>query len=274
MFAREKSPCWEGRVRLPLAWERARLAQAEEWCDVLDDDDDQWSRIRLQDYGPIFERPGLYEYIFHDLMECDSPRRVIDLLDAVRVDLEVPANQLRVLDLGAGNGIVAERLAGSGAAAIMGIDILRKAEEAADRDRPGLYQDYLVADLSSVSTEARSRIVDFRPTALACVAALGFGDIPTRVYMNALSFIPDGGLLAFNIKSAFLEPQYSYGFSLLIRRMVDEKVVRVEAMRRYRHRLGVDGKPLYYTAMIATKLAALPEHFVREVEQSEHHRRV
>ena len=46
--------------------------------------------------------------------------------------------------------------------------------------------------------------------------------------------------------------------------MVNGRVVRLEATRRYRHRLSAAGDPLYYTAMVATKLAEIPESMLVE----------
>jgi len=103
-----------------------------------------------------------------------------------------------------------------------------------------------------------------RPNAMTCVAALGFGDIPPKAYHRAASYVAPGGLLAFNIKEEFLDPRYTFGFSELMRRSVDEGLLRLEATRRYPHRLSAAGEPLYYTAMVATKLAEIPESLLVE----------
>ena len=97
-----------------------------------------------------------------------------------------------------------------------------------------------------------------RPNVLACVAALGFGDIPPRAWNRAAHYVAPGGLLAFNIKDDFLDPRYTHGFSELMRRMVHGNVARVEASWRYRHRLSTAGEPIYYTAMVVTKLTEIP----------------
>ena len=73
-----------------------------------------------------------------------------------------------------------------------------------------------------------------------------------------------GGLLAFNIKEDFLDARYTHGFSELFRRMMNGKLVRVEATRRYRHRLSAAGEPIFYTAMVATKLAEIPDALLVE----------
>lgn len=245
---------WKGRVRLPPV--SKGVPQHEEWCEVRDADG--WRRIRFHDYASIFDRPGLYEHLFYELLECNSPRRVVRLLSEVRAETAAHLDRLRAIDLGAGNGIVARELRLAGAESIIGIDILTEAKNAAERDRPEVYTDYLVADLCEPTSEVQSRIRDQHPNALVCVAALGFGDIPPAAYYNSLSFVPKGGLLAFNIKEEFLDERYTHGFSELVRRMVRGKVVRIEAARRYCHRLSVAGEPLFYTAMVATKMDDVP----------------
>ena len=121
-----------------------------------------------------------------------------------------------------------------------------------------MMDEYLVEDMNAPSPSADACLRALRPNALACVAALGFGDIPARAWHRAAGYVAPGGLLAFNIKDDFLDPRYAYGFSELIRRMVNGKVARMEAMRRYRHRLSAAGEPIYYTAMVVTKLAEIP----------------
>lgn len=251
---------WRTRVRLPPL--DPGVPQHKEWCEVLEGE--AWRRIRFHDYARIFERPGLYEHLFYGLLGCNSPQRVVGLLDDVRREARFALGPLRAVDLGAGNGIVAEYLRDIGAERILGVDILREAREAALRDRPGVYTDYLVADLCEASSEDVARIRDLRPNALVCVAALGFGDIPPAAYHRAASLIPNGGLLAFNIKEEFLDERYTYGFSELMRRMVREKVARIEATLRYCHRLSATGEPLFYTAVVATKLADIPRSMLVE----------
>ena len=65
-------------VHLPPEHVRAELDQDEEWCEVEIDGDRR--RIRFHDYASIYEVPGLYERLFAERLECDSPRVVTDLL--------------------------------------------------------------------------------------------------------------------------------------------------------------------------------------------------
>ena len=236
---------WEGRVRLPAS--DSNLPQNEEWFELQDGG--AWTRVRFHDYAQIYQQIGLYEHLFYGLLSCDSPRRVVGLLDEVLAEVTGEPAPLRVLDLGAGNGIVAEALHERGGAQIVGLDILPEARAAALRDRP---------DLCDASPDVIARLRAFDANALVCVAALGFGDIPAAAFHQAASLVSTGGMLAFNIKEEFLDERYTHGFSELIRRMVREKVVRVEAMRRYRHRLSAAGTPLFYTALVVTKLDEIP----------------
>lgn len=53
-------------------------------------------------------------------------------------------SDLADLDLGAGNGMVGEALVDRGVESVIGIDIIEEAAAAADRDRPHVYDDYIV----------------------------------------------------------------------------------------------------------------------------------
>ena len=250
---------WDDRLRIPEG--AGTLSQDAEWCEIRENGD--WRRLRFHDYHEIYERPGLYEYLFYELLECQSPRRVVGLMGEVRAE-QAPAEPLRVIDLGAGNGIVGQELRAIGATEIVGIDIIDEARMAAARDLPEVYDDYLVADMTAPDETARKRLRALRPNALTCVAALGFGDIPPAAYRHAANFVAPGGLLAFNIRAEFLDARYTHGFSEMMRRMVNDGVARLEATRRYRHRLSAAGDPIYYTAMVVTKLKDIPESFLVE----------
>jgi len=244
---------WLNRVRLPKT--DPSVPQDAEWCEIQEQG--SWKRLRFHDYAEIYARPGLYEHLFYGLLQCRSPERVVGLLEAIRKENQAP-REFTALDLGAGNGLVGEALRGAGASRVAGVDILPEAHAATERDRPWVYADYLVADLCAPTPEVSERLGKLRPEVLTCVAALGFGDIPPLAYYHAASFVPVGGMLAFNIKEEFLDERYTYGFSELVRQMVREKVVRLEATMRYRHRLSAAGQPLFYNAMVATKLAEIP----------------
>jgi predicted TPR repeat methyltransferase len=247
------------RLRFPpraaAAAPDAAIDQDEEWCEA--EIDGRWRRIRFHDYHEVFEVPGLYEALFARRLKCASPQRVASLLEDVLSDFPQDPADLRVLDVGAGNGMVGEELRHIGVEHALGIDILPEARRAALRDRPGIYEDYLVADLTDLDENASRRIARFRPNCLTVVAALGYGDIPTEAFLAACSFIPAGGWIVFNIKEDFLaEGDDASGFAALVRSLQSERSLEIQAMRRYRHRLSIHGEPLPYVAIVASKKAA------------------
>lgn len=225
--------------------------QDQEWCEVYLDGG--WRRFRFHDYDAIYEVPALYERIFYHKLKCVSPRRVVGLLKESLRDNRERVEELRALDVGAGNGMVGQELRTVGASVVVGTDIIPEAHMAADRDRPGVYDDYLVADLTSLSEDQRARFEDARFNAMTCVAALGFGDIPPLAFANAFNLVRDGGWIAFNVKDLFLSPEDETGFSRLIKSMMERGAMEMHAYRRYCHRLSIHGERLFYVAIVARK---------------------
>lgn len=248
--------------------DRESLNQDEEFCEVRIGED--WQRIRFHDYDQIFAVPGLYEALFYGRLKCCSPQRVAGLLDDVLSDFPQRGGDLRVLDIGAGNGMMGQEMRLMGARHVVGVDIIAEAKTATERDRPGVYDDYLVADLTALTPQQTERLEAARANCLTCVAALGFGDIPPLAFATAYNLIDDNGWLAFTIKENFLDPDCDVsGFSGLVRQLRSEGLIRVQAYRRYRHRLSITGKPLHYVAMVVTKLREIPEEWFERMLEAE-----
>jgi hypothetical protein len=98
--------------------------------------------------------------------------------------------------------------------------------------------------------------------AMACVAALGFGDIPPLAFAEAFNLVGSPGWLAFNIRDRFLEEET--GFGGFITRMLREGVIDERARKRYVHRRSVTGDDLHYVAIVAEKRADVPLAWARE----------
>lgn len=237
------------RIALPPA--DLALSQDQEWCVVRLNG--AWQEIRLHDYDELFSIPGLYERIIYDILKCDSPRRIRALLEAELPSTGDKPRDLRVLDLGAGNGMVGEELADCGAKYIVGVDIIDAAAMATRRDRPGVYEDYLIVDMTKSSEVERSGLAEHDFNCLTCVAALGFGDIPARAFATAFNLVADGGWVAFNIKSQFLDKSDESGFATLIRSMINTKQLEIRRSQEYRHRVGTNREPIQYTAIVGIK---------------------
>lgn len=237
-----------------------RLTQDAEWCRARIRG--RWREVRFHDYQELYEIEGLYERLFYDVLQCESPATVRQLLESELAEADVAPDELRVLDLGAGNGIMGEELVDLGVDAVVGVDIIPEAAEAARRDRPEVYDDYHVVDMTNLPPDEREELEAHCFNCLTCVAALGFGDIPPRAFQEAYNLVEPGGWVAFNIKEDFLDGADRSGFSRLIADAVGEGHLCLRTTERYRHRLSTAGEPLHYVAMVGTKADDLPEGIV------------
>lgn len=223
-------------------------------------------KLRFHDYADIYDRPGLYEQLFYERLRCASPAKVAGNLKNALDAAGQAITELRVLDLGAGNGVMGETLRGYGVARLIGADIIEAAKSAAERDRPGVYDEYYVADFCNLSPSEREEIEDWSVNCLTSVAALGFDDIPVAAFCEAVNFVADGGWVAFNIKESFLNSADASGFSRFIRELIFSKFLDLHHLERYRHRLSMEGAPLYYFSLVARKTAPIPEDFLRRCD--------
>jgi hypothetical protein len=183
----------------------------------------------------------------------------------VLVERRIEPGELRVLDVGAGNGMVGDELRELGAGAVFGVDIIDEAAAAAHRDRPGVYDQYLVVDLTDLTPDQRDSFAEAELNTMTAVAALGFDDIPPDAFAAAYNLISTPGLAAFTIKEKFVTECDLSGFSRLIRRMLDGDVIRPLAEQRYQHRLSAQGEPLFYLAFVAEKLSDIPQAWLGDL---------
>lgn len=241
----------EPTYRLTLPEPTTSFEQDAEYCVI--DIGQGWTEYRFHDYDELFKIPGLYEKLFYDILQCQSPAVVAgalaEQLDAVGVD----PSGLRVLDVGAGNGIVAEELRARGVGKVVGIDILPEARDAAERDRPGVYDDYHVVDLTVLDDETVENIASGGFDALTCVAALGFGDIPPAAFRTAFDMVADDGFVAITLRDDFLTDGDTSGFAGLISSLLASGELEELGATVYRHRLATSRDPLLYRAVVARK---------------------
>jgi len=227
------------------------LEQDEEW--VVVKAEDGWRKIRLHDYGEVYAVPGLYERWVYEILGCQSPAKIRELLTRSLKDAGAEPESLAVFDLGAGNGYVAEELRDLGVETFVGVDIYEEAAEAAERDRPGLYSDYVVGDLLNLSAEGKKTLDRYDFNCMTCVAALGFGDIPTNVFAAAFNRVADGGWIAFTIKTDFVAADDESGFAALVKHMIAEGLLDSVTRETYVHRVAADGQELMYVAFVGRK---------------------
>ena len=219
-------------------------------------------KIRFHDYDEIYQVPGLYEQIFYDRLKCTSPVKVTAILEAAIKQSTDNFTELRVLDLGAGNGMMGEELKKHGVSRLVGVDIIPEAYEATIRDRPGLYDAYYIEDFTKLNDDIKEDIASWQCDCMVTVAALGFGDIPTMAFIEAFNIIKAEGWVAFNIKESFLDNSDETGFSKMIRELIFSEYLDVYYIERYRHRLSIEGEPLYYYAVVGRKNSDVSSEFL------------
>lgn len=240
-------------LRLPDA--AHELDQHEEFVYFIQNGEER--RIRLQDYGTIYRTPGLYERLLSDLLDCHSPEVMVTLLGEQLAEAGTSFADLRILEIGAGTGMVGELLRQQGVQTLVGIDIEPAAEEAARRDRPGVYDEYYTADLTQLPDEIAQAIRASNCNALACVSASGYHHIPKAAFQVGFNLIQPTGWVALNIRAEYLQnPEWVAQDDLprLLLQIGETGVLAVRTSHTYRHRLTVAGRPLYYTGIVGKKL--------------------
>jgi len=59
------------------------------------------------------------------------------------------------------------------------------------------------------------------------------------------------------------------GFSRMIRDLILSKYLDIYHLERYRHRLSIDGEPLYYYAIAGKKKADIPDEYFEKYLDNE-----
>jgi len=249
------------RIQFPKR-ESSHLNQDESYFYLQDSNGQR--KLRFHDYNEIYKIPGLYEQIFYDRLKCTSPFKVTSILQAAVKQSQDNFSELRILDLGAGNGMMGEELKKHGVSRLVGIDIIPEAYDATVRDRPGIYDAYYVEDFTKLDEAKKEEISTWQCDCMVTVAALGFGDIPVKAFVEAFNIIKSEGWVAFNIKDSFFDVTDDSGFSKMIRELTFSKHLDVYYIERYRHRLSIEGEPLYYFAIVARKKSDVPDSFLQE----------
>jgi SAM-dependent methyltransferase len=236
------------------------LSQSETYFYIIESNGNK-IKIRFHDYDKIYNIPGLYEQLFYDRLKCTSPVKVSDILKKAVDQSSEDFYNLRVLDLGAGNGMVGEALKKYGVSRLVGVDIIPEAKEAMERDRPQYYDAYYITDFCDIDSNSFEEFESWSLDCLTTVAALGFGDIPPKAFMNAFNILNQKGWVGFNIKASFLDEKDQSGFSRMIRDLILSKYLDVYHLERYQHRLSIDGEPLFYFAIAGKKNADIPNEY-------------
>ena len=224
--------------------------QAEEVLTVTHGDG-RSDRMRLHEYDRVYAIPGLYEEVVQRRLECASPERIAEAVMGQATEAGQSPSGLRVFDLGAGNGVVAEELRARGVGTVVGLDNVVEAREAAERDRPGLYAEYLVGDLAD-HPRVPAVIDEHELNCLVAVGALGMGHITATSFDAAWRRFPAGAWLGATVPEDVVAAGSSdFGDYL----EAETRGGRLELLERerYRHRLIMDGSEVFYVAIVGRK---------------------
>ena len=208
-------------------------------------DDGRVERFTMHDYGRVYAVPGLYEEVVQRLLGCATPDRIATLLATAASSAGLAPGEVRVLDLGAGNGVSGEALAAAGLRPVVAVDLEPAARPATLRDRPDLYDLVLTGDAAALSAGDAEAVRALRPNALALVGALGNDHVaPTGVAAAAL-------LLERPALVAYARPDYEPDEPLRAT-LACIGEVREVARERYVHRRTASGGERTWEAVALT----------------------
>ena len=214
-------------------------------------DDGRTEELRLHDYQRLYALPGVYEQIVQDRLGCRSPTELAGMLADAADGLGWDRGAMRVLDIAAGNGVSGEALVAAGLHPVLGTDIVASAREAALRDRPGLYDEYLTLDLLALTAEQQAAIAALDASALSCVAPVGAdgSELPPEVLVSAARLLARDALVVYmhdpnrGVADAMTADVWTGGLGAGTEA---QELTR----RRYVHRYTVNGAPFEMVGVV------------------------
>lgn len=208
--------------------------------------------FRLHEYTRVYAVPGLYEEVVQERLQCASPSTLADGLFGCAADAGVQPADIAVFDLGAGNGVMGQALRERGVPTLVASDNIEAARDAARRDRPDLYAEYLVGDTDELP-QVPQLIREHGLNALVAAGALGLGHISAASFHRLWNRFPAGAWFAVTLHVDLAEPggsdfgDYLAGFE--DRADGGEILLR----ERFRHRLTMAGEPIDYVVVVARR---------------------
>lgn len=161
-------------------------------------------RVAFHDYAAIYAVPGLYERLFYETLGMRSTAEVVRLYgEVLEAEARDPGAE-RVVDFGAGNGLGGQALRDLGIGSLCGVDLEPMARAAAQRDRPAVYDRYLVGDVGAWTTAQLAELSEGQPTAVLALSAVGIGHVPPHVLARVLSILGAGGIYGFAVTPTLL----------------------------------------------------------------------
>lgn len=208
----------------------------------------------MHDYKSIYRVPWLYDAMLYDFLSCRTPQGLAERLKAYVIKKGVQLSRLRVLEIGAGSGAFGVTLRATDCIQeLVGLDILREAKLAAERDRPYLYDNYLVDDLTALTPNGLSVVEQLEPTCVAVASATGWGNhIPVEGFQAAFDLLQPGGVFVFHVKPNDPDPECIALVQWIDHLAASEKILDVASGSLF-HRKSVAGDDILYDYRIGIK---------------------
>lgn len=238
-------------MKYEIELDTSRRDQSEESL-VVNYPDGTSDRFRLHEYARVYAVPGLYEEVVQRRLQCASPSKLAELLVGCAVDGGAEPGDLAVFDLGAGNGVMGEELRARGVETLVGSDSIPAARDAALRDRPGVYAEYLVGHADELP-DVRRVIREHGLNGLVAAGALGRGHVSPDSFHRLWSAFGDGAWFAVSVHEDQVKPGASDFGDYLAEFERREDCGEIVLRERFRHRLTMAGDPIHYIALVTRK---------------------
>ena len=212
-------------------------------------------RMRLHEYSRVYAIPGLYEEVVQRRLRCETPAKLTELLLRCAADANLEPRDLAAFDLGAGNGVLGEVLREHGVGTLVGSDNIPEARDAALRDRPRLYAEYLVGDTDDLP-QVPDLVREHGLNVLVAAGALGLGHVSAASFQRLWDAFPPGSWYVVSLHEDLAEPGGS-DFGDLLAELDGADGAdggdTIVAREPYVHRLTMSGDPIRYVALAVRK---------------------
>ncbi|MEL6316754.1 MAG: methyltransferase domain-containing protein, partial [Pseudomonadota bacterium] len=211
-------------------------------------------RFNIHDYDSLYQHAWLYDIVLYKYLKCGTPSEIVSAMTEVWSSHDIDPSSIRMLEIGAGSGPFGQELKETVKVGhLVGLDISPHARTAALRDRPTIYDDYLVADLTALEAPDRDRLATAQLNCVGVASATGWGNhIPVAGFQSAFEMLPSGGWFIFHVKPNDPDPE-----CIELCNWVETKAANGEMDQKYRrshfHRNRSDGETIYYDVVIGRK---------------------
>ncbi len=113
--------------------------------------------------------------------------------------------------------------------------------------------------LTNLSEKTQNTLSKRGFNCLVCTSALAFNHIPALGLANAFNLIAPNGWIAFNVQKERWEDKSETSFVASHPWVAETDIFEIADQHIYQHRFHMDGRPLYYIAIIGTKGANIPK---------------